>query len=275
MATFPSRSHHSIGHGHRLRRVWSRLQPQPTWLRCISRSAASLGDCDHQPCLPTQREINNISHPWSLPNTYLPSPTTPAYIFPPRAPTSTTAQQAHLRPHHRRGARTKLTVLKLDHQLIIAIVLPCALAVMPASGLTQALVAPQAAAAAAEHPHCLDHLLERMAPLRVDAPASADRRLTRLLVNVTVDRSLWPVHVVLAADATVADLVRAAVAAYVREGRRPPIHHPRNAAGGAGDAADGFELHFSKYSLESTCTDTHLLIRLCCLFVHVLNGELS
>ena len=88
---------------------------------------------------------------------------------------------------------------------------------MPASASTQAL-------AAAEHPHCLDHLLQRVAPLRADA------RLTRLLVNVTVDRSLWPVHVVLGADATVADLVRAAVAAYVREGRRPPIHHPGDAA---------------------------------------------
>jgi hypothetical protein len=72
------------------------------------------------------------------------------------------------------------------------------------------------------------------------------RRLTRLLVNVTVDRSLWPVHVVLHADATVADLVRAAVAAYDHEGRRPPL--PR------GEAAD-FELHFSKYSLESTWPD--------------------
>ncbi|XP_022681617.1 uncharacterized protein LOC101755143 [Setaria italica] len=60
-----------------------------------------------------------------------------------------------------------------------------------------------------------------------------------------------PQHLVLSADATVADLVRAAVAAYVREGRRPPIHqHPGGAADG-GDAADGFELHFSKYSLES------------------------
>ncbi|XP_004958838.1 uncharacterized protein LOC101769285 [Setaria italica] len=77
------------------------------------------------------------------------------------------------------------------------------------------------------------------------APEADSRRLTRLLVNVTVDRSLWPVHLVLGADATVADLVRAAVAAYVREGRHPPIHqHP-------GGAADGCELHFSKYSLES------------------------
>ncbi|RCV20044.1 hypothetical protein SETIT_4G024700v2 [Setaria italica] len=66
------------------------------------------------------------------------------------------------------------------------------------------------------------------------------------VVNVTLEK-----HLVLSADATVADLVRAAVAAYVREGRRPPIHqHPGGAADG-GDAADGFELHFSKYSLES------------------------
>ena len=42
-------------------------------------------------------------------------------------------------------------------------------------------------------------------------------RLTRLLVNVTVERSLWPVHVLLGADATVADLARAA---YAVEGRR-------------------------------------------------------
>ncbi|CAN6202678.1 unnamed protein product [Urochloa humidicola] len=102
---------------------------------------------------------------------------------------------------------------------------------MPASGSTQALAPPHRGA----------HLLERMV-----AAAADGRRLTRLLVNVTVDRSLWPVHLVLGADATVADLVRAAVAAYVREGHRPPLQHANS-----GDAADGFELHFSKYSLES------------------------
>lgn len=100
---------------------------------------------------------------------------------------------------------------------------------MPSSSIQAAALAPTM------------HLLEP----RTAAGAGAEaRRLTRLLVNVTVDRSLWPVHLVLGADATVADLVRAAVAAYVREGRRPPLHPPA-------DAADGFELHFSKYSLES------------------------
>ncbi|TVU12763.1 hypothetical protein EJB05_46420, partial [Eragrostis curvula] len=84
-----------------------------------------------------------------------------------------------------------------------------------------------------------------MAPLRgLSASPAPDRRLTRLLVNVTVDRSLWPVHVVLPADATVADLVRAAVAEYDREGRRPTLPRGR-------DVAAEFELHLSKYSLES------------------------
>lgn len=113
---------------------------------------------------------------------------------------------------------------------------------MPASGATQALAMPPTAhrGGGGEHPRCAHHhlLLERM------GGAGADRRLTRLLVNVTVDGSLWPLHLVLTADATVADLVRAAVAAYVREGRRPPLLQQTG-----GD--DGFELHFSKYSLES------------------------
>ncbi|KAL6861487.1 hypothetical protein ACP4OV_017187 [Aristida adscensionis] len=97
------------------------------------------------------------------------------------------------------------------------------------------------------HPHCV--LLDRMAPLlrppAATAAAAADGgpQLTRLLVNVTVERSLWPVHVVLPADATVADLVRAAAAAYAREGRRPPL--PPVAGG-----ADALELHLSQYSLE-------------------------
>nr|CAB3469441.1 unnamed protein product [Digitaria exilis] len=117
---------------------------------------------------------------------------------------------------------------------------------MPASGATQALATPTAAhrgGGGGDHPRCAHHhlLLERMSPASLGA-AAADRRLTRLLVNVTVDGSLWPLHLVLPADATVADLVRAAVAAYIREGRRPPLHQ---------HGGDEFELHFSKYSLES------------------------
>uniref|UniRef100_J3MB22 DUF7054 domain-containing protein n=1 Tax=Oryza brachyantha TaxID=4533 RepID=J3MB22_ORYBR len=67
--------------------------------------------------------------------------------------------------------------------------------------------------------------------------AAEQRRLTRLLLNVTVEQSLWPVHVVLGADCTVADL---------------PL------PGHAGDAAAAFELHFSKYSLESLRSEEKL-----------------
>lgn len=80
-------------------------------------------------------------------------------------------------------------------------------------------------------------------------------RLTRLLVNVTVERSLWPVHVLLGADATVADLARAAVAAYAAEGRRPPLP----ADDGATDAAARFELHLSKYALDALDPETKVL----------------
>jgi hypothetical protein len=73
-------------------------------------------------------------------------------------------------------------------------------------------------------------------------------RLTRLLVNVTMERSLCPVHVVLGADATVADLARAAVAAYIAEGRRPPLPDDTNNV----DAAALFELHLSKYPLDGS-----------------------
>ncbi|KAM3195883.1 hypothetical protein ACQJBY_071839 [Aegilops geniculata] len=82
--------------------------------------------------------------------------------------------------------------------------------------------------------HPVAALSERPAPL-----------LSRLLVNVTVERSLWPVHVLLGADATVADLAPAAVDAYAAEGRRPPLP----ADDGATDAAARFELHLSKYAL--------------------------
>ncbi|XP_051197793.1 uncharacterized protein At4g22758 [Lolium perenne] len=92
--------------------------------------------------------------------------------------------------------------------------------------------------------HPLAVLAERPAP-----------RLTRLLVNVTVERSLWPVHVVLAADATVADLARAAVAAYVAEARRPPL--PADAKDF--EAAARFELHLSKYSLDALNPDEKVL----------------
>ncbi|XP_047042955.1 uncharacterized protein At4g22758-like [Lolium rigidum] len=80
-------------------------------------------------------------------------------------------------------------------------------------------------------------------------------RLTTLLVNLTVERSLWLVRVMLGVDATVADLARAAVAANIAEGRRPPLHTDANEV----DATARFELHLSKYSLDALNLDENVL----------------
>ncbi|KAM0847573.1 hypothetical protein ACQ4PT_054927 [Festuca glaucescens] len=103
---------------------------------------------------------------------------------------------------------------------------------------------PSCATVAALLDHLVAFLSERSAP-----------RLTRLLENVTVERSLWPVHVVLGADAAVADLAHAAVAAYIAEGRRPPLPADANDV----DAAARFELHLSKYSLDALNPDEKVL----------------
>lgn len=67
-------------------------------------------------------------------------------------------------------------------------------------------------------------------------------RLTKLLLNVTVQRSLGPVQVVMSPDSTVGDLIAAALRQYAKEGRRLTL--PTN------DPA-GFDLHYSQFSLES------------------------
>ncbi|RWR89299.1 hypothetical protein CKAN_01835000 [Cinnamomum micranthum f. kanehirae] len=67
-------------------------------------------------------------------------------------------------------------------------------------------------------------------------------RLTKLLLNVTIQRSLGPVHVVMSPENTVADLTKAALEMYVKGGRRPLL---------AETDPESFELHYSPFSLES------------------------
>ncbi|RLM74733.1 uncharacterized protein C2845_PM15G07360 [Panicum miliaceum] len=68
------------------------------------------------------------------------------------------------------------------------------------------------------------------------------RTPSKVLVSVAVQRSLWPLHVMASAEWTVAELVAAAVALYVKEGRRPLLPSADPAA---------FGLHYSQFSLES------------------------
>lgn len=102
-----------------------------------------------------------------------------------------------------------LVLLRLTPQLVKK-----AIVLLIGSGSTQVLVMHRGGEQ--EH-HRL--LLWRMVSLH-PVSGTVDRWLMQLSVNVTMDRNLWPLHLVLGVDATVGDLMCAVVAAYVHEGRR-------------------------------------------------------
>ncbi|KAA8544194.1 hypothetical protein F0562_022170 [Nyssa sinensis] len=67
-------------------------------------------------------------------------------------------------------------------------------------------------------------------------------KLTKLLLNVTIQRSLGAVQVVMSPESTVSDLIAAALRQYAKEGRRPIL---------PSTDTSGFGLHYSQFSLES------------------------
>ncbi|TKY48613.1 hypothetical protein E2542_SST26034 [Spatholobus suberectus] len=74
------------------------------------------------------------------------------------------------------------------------------------------------------------------------APEGLPRQPPKMLLKVTVLRSLAPVQVLMRPEFTVGDLIAAAVRQYVKEGRRPILPT---------DEASDFDLHYSQFSLES------------------------
>ncbi|KAF8380425.1 hypothetical protein HHK36_027911 [Tetracentron sinense] len=81
-------------------------------------------------------------------------------------------------------------------------------------------------------------------------PEEGGQRLTKLLLNVTIQRSLGPVQVVISPENTVADLIKAALLIYVKEKRRPLLTETDPLS---------FELHYSQFSLESLNTKEKLI----------------
>lgn len=81
------------------------------------------------------------------------------------------------------------------------------------------------------------------------APATSGSlgRPTKLLLNVTIERSLGPVQVVMLPENTIRDLIKEVLEIYDREKRRPllPKIDPHC-----------FELHYSQFSLESMRSST-------------------
>ncbi|PON75272.1 hypothetical protein TorRG33x02_245620 [Trema orientale] len=69
-------------------------------------------------------------------------------------------------------------------------------------------------------------------------------KLTKLLLNVTIQGSVGAVQVLMTPESTVGDLVAAAVSQYVKEGRRPIL---------ITTDPSRFNLHYSQFSLE--CLD--------------------
>ncbi|GAA0155122.1 hypothetical protein LIER_38026 [Lithospermum erythrorhizon] len=76
------------------------------------------------------------------------------------------------------------------------------------------------------------------------------KKLPKLLLNVTIQRSLGPVHVVMLPDSSVGELIAAAVHLYVKEARRPVLSSVDPA---------GFDLHYSQFSLESLSREEKLI----------------
>ncbi|EOY33570.1 hypothetical protein QUC31_018876 [Theobroma cacao] len=97
---------------------------------------------------------------------------------------------------------------------------------------------PTIAPAELRRPKTLPDLLsERTISISQDARP----KLTKLLLNVTIQGSLGAVQVLMSPENTVGDLINAAVRQYSKEGRRPILPSTN---------ASLFDLHYSQFSLE-------------------------
>ncbi len=75
-------------------------------------------------------------------------------------------------------------------------------------------------------------------------------KLTKLLLNVTIQRSPGAVQVLMSPESTVGDLIAAALRQYSKEGRRPIL---------TSLDPSGFGLHYSQFSLESLDVEEKLI----------------
>ncbi|MCD7470316.1 hypothetical protein HAX54_010050 [Datura stramonium] len=100
-------------------------------------------------------------------------------------------------------------------------------------------------------PRTVPDLLSAGRPSAGTSPEVKDRlKLTKLLLNVTIQRSLGPVQVLISLESTVQDLIAAALRQYSKEGRRPVLT--------SANPAD-YDLHYSQFSLESLDREEKLM----------------
>lgn len=82
------------------------------------------------------------------------------------------------------------------------------------------------------------------------SPESRPKKLTKLLLNVTIQGSVGALQVIMSPENTVADLVAAAVKQYIKECRRPILPTTDSS---------GFDLHYSQFCLESLGREEKLM----------------
>ncbi|XP_059430308.1 uncharacterized protein At4g22758 [Corylus avellana] len=106
-----------------------------------------------------------------------------------------------------------------------------------------------AMAAELRRPKTLPELLSSKNVVGTTSPEGRPK-LTKLLLNVTIQGSLGPVQVVMTPESMVSDLIATAVRLYAKEGRRPilPTTDPSL-----------FDLHYSQFSLESLDREENLM----------------
>ncbi|KAL5817690.1 hypothetical protein ACOSQ3_026068 [Xanthoceras sorbifolium] len=90
----------------------------------------------------------------------------------------------------------------------------------------------------------------KLTPRPAAENGGSTQKLTKLLLNVNIERSLGPVQVVTSTEKRVSDLIKAAVEIYVKEKRRPLLKE---------NDYNSFQLHYSQYSLESLKADEKLI----------------
>ncbi|KAJ0704481.1 hypothetical protein HanPI659440_Chr14g0563181 [Helianthus annuus] len=110
------------------------------------------------------------------------------------------------------------------------------------------------------HGHSAEEMVEKLRRPRTLPDLNSGRfssstdmlrpKLTKLLLNVTVQRSLGPVQVIISPESTVRDLIADALRLYSKEGRRPIL---------SSLDPSSFGLHYSQFSLESLDPDEKLI----------------
>ncbi|XWS68976.1 hypothetical protein CRYUN_Cryun04dG0140000 [Craigia yunnanensis] len=95
----------------------------------------------------------------------------------------------------------------------------------------------------------VDRWLTMLPSLRIPVN-DGSQRLTKFLLNVNIEKSLRPVHIVMSSDKTVNGLIKAAIEICVKEKRRPLLEETD---------PKFFELHYSEFSLERLMSKVYIV----------------